>query len=131
MWWKCELIHWQTAGMNKVHIKTALMTMEPTKKNVLMRILLEVLKASICWLKSRNPSYQFWKQSWCDYKKVWIWTESAMISKNTNKHNNGLFQEKLCEDRTDEEYPIFIIEFYIQLLRPTARDCSDENFNWH
>jgi len=31
--------------MNKVHMKTALMTMEPTKKNVLMRILLEVLKA--------------------------------------------------------------------------------------
>jgi len=33
--------------------------MVPTKKNVLMRILLEVLKASIYWLKSRKSSYQF------------------------------------------------------------------------
>jgi len=31
--------------MNKVHKKTVLMTMEPTKKNVLMRISFEELKA--------------------------------------------------------------------------------------
>jgi len=37
----------------------------------------------------------------------------------------------LCEDRTDEESHIFEVESHIQMLRLTARDCSDENYNWH
>jgi len=111
----------------------AVAKMEPAIKNTLIRTSFEELKTSICWLKSIIQVEDYRKKDAAITDIMWItdilsitefvWTTDSVWRENwLYMTRDTLTLQRIILKKTTHKW-------VWSLIRITARDCSDENFN--